>query len=125
MRSQIEFAISDAVTRTKADPNRSRREDQLVAEIERLREALAGGTITAGVRSYRNDPRLFGGWPMLKAETIEAWRLSAQDADTLGVVKPGQFDWPWVVLSLIAEWEKNNADLLTTPLPDRPVRPAR
>jgi hypothetical protein len=40
---------------------------------------------------------------------IDAWRLSAQDADTLGVVKPGQFDWPWVVLSLIAEWEKNDA----------------
>lgn len=56
---------------------------------------------------------------------IEAWRQTAQDADSLGVVKPGQFDWPWVVLSLIAEWEKNNADLLTTPLPDRPVRPAR
>ena len=28
---------SDAVERTKADPNRSRREDELVAEIERLR----------------------------------------------------------------------------------------
>jgi hypothetical protein len=28
---------TDAVARTKADPNRSRREDQLVAEIERLR----------------------------------------------------------------------------------------
>ena len=27
----------DAVERTKADPNRSRREDELVAEIERLR----------------------------------------------------------------------------------------
>ena len=27
----------DAVARTKADPNRSRREDELVAEIERLR----------------------------------------------------------------------------------------
>jgi hypothetical protein len=39
---------------------------------------------------------------------IEAWRMSAQDADTLGVVKPGQFDWPWVVLSLIAEWEKHD-----------------
>jgi hypothetical protein len=31
----------DAVARTKADPNRSRREDQLVAEIERLRAELA------------------------------------------------------------------------------------
>jgi len=28
---------TDAVARTKADPNRSRREDQLVAEIEQLR----------------------------------------------------------------------------------------
>lgn len=30
-------ATPDLLTRTKADPNRSRREDQLVAEIERLR----------------------------------------------------------------------------------------
>jgi hypothetical protein len=32
---------TDAVARTKADPNRSMREDALVAEIERLRRALS------------------------------------------------------------------------------------
>lgn len=34
----VEATLPDAVARTKADPNRSYREDALVAEIERLRE---------------------------------------------------------------------------------------
>lgn len=39
---------------------------------------------------------------------IEAWRLSAEVATKLGGVKLGEFNWPWVVLSLIAALEKNN-----------------
>jgi hypothetical protein len=38
---------------------------------------------------------------------IEAWRLSAEAVNRLGGVKLGEFNWPWVVLSLIAEWEKH------------------
>jgi hypothetical protein len=40
---------------------------------------------------------------------IEAWRLTAEAARNAGGVKLGEFDWPWVVLSLIAEWEKAQA----------------
>lgn len=40
---------------------------------------------------------------------IDAWRTQAETAIELGGVKLGEFDWPWVVLSLIQEWEKNNA----------------
>lgn len=41
---------------------------------------------------------------------IEAWRLEAETALRFGgVSRLGQFDWPRVVLSLIQEWEKNNA----------------
>jgi hypothetical protein len=41
---------------------------------------------------------------------IDAWRLQAETAIELGdVTRLGQFNWPMVVLSLIQEWEKNNA----------------
>jgi hypothetical protein len=40
---------------------------------------------------------------------ITAWRIQAETARELGGVKLGEFDWPWVVLSLIQGWEKNNA----------------
>jgi hypothetical protein len=40
---------------------------------------------------------------------IDVWRLEAETAIRFGGVhRLGQFNWPWVVLSLIAEWEKNN-----------------
>jgi len=41
---------------------------------------------------------------------IVAWRAQAEAIQKFGGVKLGEFDWPWVVLSLIQEWEKNNAD---------------
>ena len=46
----------DAVARTKADPNRSRREDALVAEIERLREEIAQ------LKADALDERVQAGW---------------------------------------------------------------
>lgn len=40
---------------------------------------------------------------------VEAWRAQAEAWNRFGGVKLGEFDWPWVVLSLIAEWEKDHA----------------
>ncbi len=37
---------------------------------------------------------------------IQAWRLMAETYRNFGGVRLGDFDWPWVVLSLIAELEK-------------------
>jgi hypothetical protein len=40
---------------------------------------------------------------------VEAWRLSAEWFIKFGGIKLGEFNWPQAVLSLAAEWEKNNA----------------
>lgn len=40
---------------------------------------------------------------------IEAWRVEAETAIRFGgVERLGQFNWPMVVLSLIAEWESHH-----------------
>lgn len=48
---------------------------------------------------------------------IEAWRMEAETAIEFGnAQRLGQFNWPWVVLSLIAEWEKHKG---TEPAPPK------
>lgn len=39
---------------------------------------------------------------------VECWRLSAEWIIKFGGVQLGEFNWPQAVLSLAAEWEKNN-----------------
>ena len=42
---------------------------------------------------------------------IDAWRVEAETAIRFGGVgRLGKFDWPRVVLSLIAEWERSNVN---------------
>lgn len=39
---------------------------------------------------------------------IAAWRAQAEAVVKFGGVRLGEFDWPWVVLSLIGEWENRH-----------------
>lgn len=41
---------------------------------------------------------------------VETWRLFAQLAIESNKIRPGEFNWPCAILSLIPEWEKNNVE---------------
>lgn len=57
--NQPTSTVDDPVSRTKADPNRSYREDALVAEIERLRAEKA---ITADLLRHHLEKSQAVGW---------------------------------------------------------------
>lgn len=84
------------------------------AMTEALAEMHQGHTIEAAQRVKRALLALEGTKVANKApivpnqKDIAAWRLEAETAIKFGVRRLGQFDWPWVVLSLIQDWEKTN-----------------
>ena len=56
MTDKSQTTALDAVARTKADPNRSFREDALVAEIERLRAALNCAAVVLSRCTMTDEP---------------------------------------------------------------------
>ena len=91
----------DAVERTKADPNRSRREDDLVAEIERLRANpmsndplarlfaelwtafLLGSSIDGGELQDMIEHTGLATWSEATAEDVEASYMDIEVGDQL------------------------------------------